>query len=77
MPRARSEAEIIDLASDAAKDATASQFSDVNDRVDSVEAEIAKLKRDNYDLQSQLSEAERKQDYLESEVESLRAKVGY
>jgi peptidoglycan hydrolase CwlO-like protein len=77
MPQARTEAEIRDIASDAAADATADEFSNVSGRLDDLESKVNELESQKSDLAGQLADEERKSRELEDEVESIRAKVGY
>jgi len=66
MPQARTEGEIEDIASDAAVDATASKFTELEGRIDDLETE-------KLELEAEVSSAEAKTAVVESEVAALRS----
>ncbi|WP_426268118.1 hypothetical protein [Sphingomonas sp. LHG3443-2] len=57
IPRGHTDADIEDIATDAATDATSAKFSEMEGQINDLESEIAELKSNVADLQSELAGA--------------------
>ncbi len=73
MPKARTEAEIQDIATDASTDATASKFSEFEERIVELEAEKLELEARDLELSADVSSAEASAAAAEAEIASLRS----